>query len=78
MLNYKECDIADFNDAMQEKDRDAKEISDAHLYILYTKYTADASSCFYSESSYATGLGIASKNRAKVYKEELQRRGISL
>lgn len=77
MLNYKECDINDFNEAMKNKDMDVKNISDTHLYILYTKFKADALACFYAGTSYARGLGIESENQAKIYKEELQNRGIN-
>lgn len=78
MLNYKECNINDFNEAMQNKDMDVKNISNTHLYILYTKFKADASACFYAGTSYASNLGRRSENRAKVYKEELQNRGINV
>ena len=76
MLNYKECSIEDFNAAMQQKDANVQSISDSHLYILYTKFKADASRCFYAGTSYAAGLGHSSENKASVYKTELQRRGI--
>lgn len=78
MLNYKDCSIEDFNAAMQEKNDDVKTISNEHLYILYTKFKAGASTCFHAGTSYASGLGISSENRAKTYKDELKNRGIIL
>lgn len=78
MLNYKECSIEDFNEAMKQKNVDVKDISNAHLYILYTKFKADASTCFRASTSYASGLGRSSENQANLYKEELIRRGITV
>lgn len=76
MLNYKDCDIKDFNAAMAQKNNDVKTISDAHLYILWTKFKADARTCFRAGTSYSNGVGIDSENRAMVYEEELKRRGV--
>ena len=76
MLNYKECSIDDFNLAMSQKNADVKTISDAHLYILYTKFKADSSHCCYVGTSYAVGLGIDSRNKAYIFKSELHRRGV--
>lgn len=81
MLNYKECDIKDFNEALEKKDMDVKDISDEHLYILYTKFKADAQNCFdafRSETVYQRSIRMRSENRAKGYKEELQKRGIDV
>lgn len=78
MLNYRECDINDFNEAIKNKDMDVKNISNTHLYILYTKFKADALACFYAGTSYARYLEGLSEDRAKVYKEELQNRGINV
>lgn len=78
MLNYKECSIEDFNAAMKEQNNDVKSISDTSLYILYTKFKADASTCFRVGTSYASDLAISSENRAKAYKEELKNRGIDV
>ncbi len=74
MLNYKDCDIKDFNEAMAQKNNDVKNISDAHLYILWTKFKADTRACFYAGTSYSRSIGIDSENRAKAYEEELKRR----
>lgn len=76
MLNYKDCNIKDFNEAMKQKDVEVKNISNVHLYILYTKFKADAATCFYAKTSYASGLGISSEHRANLYKKELLNRGI--
>ncbi|MGN0656952.1 MAG: hypothetical protein ACI4KR_09165 [Ruminiclostridium sp.] len=78
MLNYKECSIEAFNAAMKEQNNDVKNISDANLYILYTKFKADALTCFRVGTSYSSDLGISSENRAKAYKVELQNRGIDV
>lgn len=78
MLNYKECSIDDFNEAMKNKNMDVKSISDEHLYILYTKFKADASACFYAGTSYARTLGAFSEKQAQSYKEELQNREINV
>lgn len=81
MLNYKECDIKDFNEAMGKKDMDVKDISNEHLYILYTKFKADAQACFNAfrgESVYQRSIRHRSENRARGYKEELQKRGINV
>ena len=78
MLNYRDCSIEDFNKAMEEKNTDVKDISNEHLYILYTKFKADASTCFRARTSYASGLGRSSENQANLYKEELNRRGINV
>lgn len=78
MLNYKECSIEDFNKAMKSKNEDVKTLSNEYLYILYTKFKADASACFQAGTSYAMSLSRSSKNTANVYKEELQHRGIKI
>lgn len=78
MLNYKECSTEDFINAMKKQNADIKSISDSHLYILYTKFKADASVCFGAGTGYATGLGIISRNKAASYKEELQNRGVGV
>ena len=78
MLSYRECNIDDFNNALKQKHDDVKTISDEYLYILYTKFEADARQCSGVHSSYATGLNISSKKQAKIYKEELLKRGISI
>lgn len=75
MLNYKECSIEEFNAAMKEKDNDVQSISDSRLYILYTKFNADALQCAYARTSYSSGLSISSRQRANTYKAELLRRG---
>lgn len=75
MLNYKECSIEEFNAAMKEKDNDVRNISDSHLYILYTKFKADSIHCAYVKTSYASGLSVGSSQRANTYKTELLRRG---
>ena len=74
MLNYKDCDIKDFNAAMAQKNDDVKTISDTHLYILWTKFKADARACFYAGTYYSRDIGFASENMAKTYEEELKRR----
>lgn len=78
MLDYKRCDIADFESAMAQKDENVKNISTEHLYILYTKFMADA--CAYSSvgTFYPMGLGISSKKRAQTYLEELKARGVQI
>lgn len=78
MLNYKECDIKDFESAMKQKNADIKTISNEHLYILYTKFKADATACAYAGTSYASGLSIDSKNQAQRYADELKSRNISI
>ena len=78
MLDYKKCSIEDFNKAMENKDTDVKELSNEYLYILYTKFNADASACFQAGTSYAMGLSMKSKNRVNTYKEELHNRGINV
>lgn len=78
MLDYRECSIEDFNKAMESKNEDVKTLSTEHLYILYTKFKADASACFQAGTSYAMSLSTRSKNRANAYKEELQQRGIKI
>ncbi len=75
MLNYKECTIEEFQAAMAEKNKCVKEISDEYLYILYTKFKADARQCFHAGSSYARGLGITSEKMAEMYWTELLERG---
>ena len=76
MLNYKECHIDDFNKAMEQKNADVKTILNEHLYILYTKFMADAKQCFYAGTMYAREIGYKSENQAKVYKTELFNRGL--
>lgn len=81
MLDYKECDMEEFNKAMEQKDEDITGISNEHLYILYTKFKADAQNCFdafRSETVYQRSIRHRSENRAKGYKEELQKRGINV
>lgn len=61
MLDYRECSIEDFNKAMENKNEDVKTLSNEHLYILYTKFKADASDCFQVGTSYAMSLSMRSK-----------------
>lgn len=78
MLNYKECSIEDFNKAMENKDTNVKELSNEYLYILYTKFSADASVCFWAGTPYAMSISRKSENRVNIYKEELKNRGINV
>ena len=78
MLNYKECDIKDFEKAMELKNTDIKTISTEHLYILYTKFKADAYTCYYQGGSYANNIGDRSNKKAEAYKIELNNRGIEI
>ena len=78
MLNYKECHIDDFTKAMEQKNADVKTISNEYLYILYTKFMADARQCFYAGTMYARGIGYKSENQAEIYKKELLNRGVIL
>lgn len=78
MLNYKECHIGDFNKAMEQKNADVKTISNEYLYILYTKFMADARQCFYAGTTYSRGIGYKSENQAEVYKTELLNRRVEL
>lgn len=75
LLTYKECSAEDFDAAMSEKDTDVKNISDSHLYILFTKFKADALNCFKTGTNYANRFA-ASENKANLYKTELLNRGI--
>lgn len=75
MLDYKECSLAEFEAAMQQKNADISTISSEHLFILYTKFKADACACGRARTSYAYGVGLDSSRKANAYKEELQRRG---
>lgn len=75
MLDYKECSIEEFEAAMQQKNADVSAISSERLFILYTKFKADACACSRARTSYAYGIGIDSSRKANSYKEELQRRG---
>jgi len=77
MLDYKECSIEDFERAMSQKNADVETLSDEYLYILYTKFMADAKQCFYAGTLYSRGLGYDSERQAKLYKSELQKRGIN-
>ena len=76
MLNYRDCSIEDFHAAMQQKNADPSTISDEDLYILYTKFKADARHAAYTAGSYAMGISISSKQRAEVFKQELHKRGL--
>lgn len=78
MLDYRECSIEDFKEAMKQTNIDVKDISNEHLYILYTKFKADALTCFRARKGYASELGRCSENQAERYKEELKRRGIDV
>ena len=78
LLNYKECHIDDFNEALKLKDVDVETISNEYLYVLYTKFKADAKICANTQTSYAYGVGFHPSQRAKIYKNELVRRGVSL
>lgn len=78
MLNYKECHIDDFKKAMEQKNADVKTISSEYLYILYTKFMADARQCFYAGTTHESGIGHKSEKRAEAYKNELQSRGIDI
>lgn len=78
MLNYKECSIEAFESAMQQKNADVSTISTEHLFILYTKFKADALTCFFAGTSYAHGVGAKSENKSEAFRLELLRRGVQL
>jgi hypothetical protein len=78
MQNYKECRKDVFDEAMKQKDEDVSRISDENLYILYTKFRADARQAFSFGSTYASGIGRQSQRKADAYKAELLRRGRQL
>ena len=78
MLNYKECSKDAFDRAMKQKGEDVSKISDEDLYILYTKFMADARQAFSFGSTYASGIGRQSQRKADAYKAELLRRGRQL
>lgn len=72
--DYKNCDLADFMQAMSQKDDNVETISTEYLYILYTKFMADADQCAYTGTPYAHGLSISSKKQAEKYKAEIMKR----
>ena len=76
LLDYKECSIEDFESAMRQKNADISAMSNETLFILYTKFKADAQTCSRTRTSYAYGVGLDSSRKANAYKEELQRRGL--
>jgi len=78
MLNYRDCNIEDFNKAMLQKNEDVKNISNEYLYILYTKFKADAAVCYGTRTSYGSGIGKTSEQQANLYKSELANRGIDV
>lgn len=78
MLDYKECHLSDFEAAMAQKDEDVKNISTEYLYILYTKFRADARVCAQNRTGYALCLSISSDKRADMYLKELQTRGVQI
>lgn len=61
MLNYMNCSVRMYNTAMSFEDKDVSEISDEHLYILYTKFLHDS---------------LCVIKRVEKYGAELERRGI--
>lgn len=78
MLNYRDCNIEDFTRAMAQKNDDVKNISNEYLYILYTKFKADATVCYGARTSYSRGIGKTSEQQANLYKSELANRGIDV
>ena len=42
MLDYRKCSEESYKRAMASKDKDIRRIPREYLYILYTKYKADA------------------------------------
>ena len=42
MLDYRKCTEESYKRAMASKDKDIRRIPREYLYILYTKYKADA------------------------------------
>lgn len=72
--DYKNCDLDDFKQAMSQKNDDVETISTEYLYILYTKFMADANQCAYAGTSYTYGLSISSKKQAEKYKAEIMKR----
>ena len=72
--DYKNCDADDFKRAMSQKDDAVETISTKYLYILYTKFMADANQCAYAGTSHTYGLSISSKKQAKKYKAEIMKR----
>ena len=74
MKDYKECNIKDFESAMRKKDDDVKTLTNEELYILATKFEADAWQLAYAGTSYSNSLRTRSEIRAKSYRDELDRR----
>lgn len=83
MKNYKECSDEEFEAAMAEKDKTVTEISDEHLYILFTKYRADVNqllinTAFSRDNSYSNSILDKTKEKRDAYFAELSQRNIEI
>lgn len=71
LANYKDCHIDDFKAAIKLKNADPKTISTEYLYILYTKYKADAFQCYRAQTSYGNDIAKKSEDHAELFRKEL-------
>ena len=78
MLNYLECSIKDFNEAMNVKDEDVKNISSEYLYILFTKYSSDYRVVKDSHNLTHKRISKEITRKKELYKQELNNRGIEV
>lgn len=71
LTNYKNCHIDDFKAAMKLKNADPKTIPTKYLYILYTKYKADAFQCYKAQTFYGNNIAKKSEDHAESFRKEL-------
>ena len=78
MLNYLECNIKDFNAALDKRNENVKELSSEHLYILFTKYDSDYKVAKNSNSKLHNRITKEIARKKEEYKQELLKRGIEI
>ena len=74
MLDYRKCSEESYKRAMASKDKDIRRIPREYLYILYTKYKADAVKLRAVDMEKA----LEAKRRKQMYWNELCRRKTEL
>lgn len=72
LKDFNACPIGEYVRIIQLHEEPVESLSDQELYVLYTKSLDDST----SELGKKLGFRQRAKNRAKVYKAELVRRGI--
>lgn len=81
MTGYKDCSIAQFNEAMRmvSKNVPVQDIPTHLLYIAFDKYRADERHLgMVSSTPYSNGIRLSTRSKKEMLGAELKQRGIEV